>query len=116
VFTAHPSDRSTESERAQNGERGRQRGPTPRNVEYRGIRRAHRNRFLQRNLSSGGDQRAVRSLITKAVRNEGLSSSRGDYELTARLVHAGRILGIPVLDSIVIGHERYHSMRDEGGM
>jgi DNA repair protein RadC len=44
------------------------------------------------------------------------SPSPDDRELTARLVHAGRILGIPVLDSIVIGHERYHSMRDEGGI
>jgi DNA repair protein RadC len=44
------------------------------------------------------------------------SPSPDDRESTARLVHAGRVLGIPVLDSIVIGHERYHSMRDEGGM
>ena len=40
--------------------------------------------------------------------------SREDREITRRLVEAGRILGIPLLDSVIIGHGRYHSMKDVG--
>jgi DNA repair protein RadC len=42
------------------------------------------------------------------------SPSEDDLQLTGRLVEAGKILGIPVLDSIIIGDGRYYSMRDEG--
>ena len=42
--------------------------------------------------------------------------SEDDLDLTGRLVKAGKLLGIPVLDSIVIGDGRYYSMRDEGKM
>lgn len=37
-----------------------------------------------------------------------------DRQLTARLVEAGNLLGIPVLDHIVIGDSRYVSFADEG--
>ncbi len=40
--------------------------------------------------------------------------SRQDIETTHRLVEAGKILGIDVLDHIIIGHERYVSLRQEG--
>ena len=40
--------------------------------------------------------------------------SREDREITARLVNAGRILGIPLLDSVIIGHGQYYSMKDLG--
>lgn len=40
--------------------------------------------------------------------------SREDREITRRLAEAGRILGIPLLDSVIIGHGRYHSMKDVG--
>jgi DNA repair protein RadC len=40
--------------------------------------------------------------------------SREDREITHRLAEAGRLLGIPLLDSVIIGHGRYHSMKDEG--
>jgi DNA repair protein RadC len=37
-----------------------------------------------------------------------------DRELTRRLVKAGRIMGIKVLDHIVIGDGRYFSFADQG--
>lgn len=37
-----------------------------------------------------------------------------DVQVTERLVSAGSILGIPVLDHIVIGDKRYISMRERG--
>jgi DNA repair protein RadC len=37
-----------------------------------------------------------------------------DRQLTDRLVAAGNLLGIPVLDHIVIGDSRYVSFADEG--
>jgi DNA repair protein RadC len=37
-----------------------------------------------------------------------------DYAVTERLVRAGEILGIPLLDSLVIGRGVYYSMRDHG--
>ncbi|NOZ86792.1 MAG: DNA repair protein RadC [Deltaproteobacteria bacterium] len=40
--------------------------------------------------------------------------SRDDRELTARLVNAGSLLGISVLDHIVIGDGRYASFADRG--
>ena len=39
-----------------------------------------------------------------------------DSECTRRLVHSGRILGIPVLDHIIIGRDRYYSFSDAGGL
>ncbi len=39
--------------------------------------------------------------------------SRADIELTNRLIDAGEILGISVVDHIVIGDGKYFSMRDE---
>ncbi len=38
--------------------------------------------------------------------------SREDKELTARLAACGRLLGIPMLDHVVIGAERYFSFAD----
>jgi len=40
------------------------------------------------------------------------SPSREDHECTKRLVSAGKILGIRVLDHIVIGHDDYYSFAD----
>ena len=42
------------------------------------------------------------------------SPSREDDECTRRLVSAGRILGIRVLDHIVFGHNGYYSFSDAG--
>jgi DNA repair protein RadC len=40
--------------------------------------------------------------------------SREDRDCTQRLIHAGQILGIRVLDHIVIGHDNYYSFADAG--
>jgi DNA repair protein RadC len=42
--------------------------------------------------------------------------SREDRECTQRLIHAGHILGIRVLDHIVLGHDDYYSFADAGQM
>ena len=39
-----------------------------------------------------------------------------DRMLTERLADAGRLLGIPVLDHLIIGREGYYSFRDSGGI
>lgn len=40
--------------------------------------------------------------------------SREDRDCTQRLIHAGRILGIRVLDHIVFGYDDYYSFADAG--
>ena len=40
--------------------------------------------------------------------------SREDRDCTQRLLHAGQILGIRVLDHIVLGHDDYYSFADAG--
>ena len=40
--------------------------------------------------------------------------SREDLEVTKRLVEAGKILGINVLDHIIIGEGRYLSFKEKG--
>ena len=42
------------------------------------------------------------------------SASDTDIKTTKRLIEAGRILGIPVLDHIIIGDGRYISMKAKG--
>lgn len=40
--------------------------------------------------------------------------SREDIEMTKRLAEAGRLLGIELLDHIIVGDERYFSMKEHG--
>lgn len=40
--------------------------------------------------------------------------SRNDIELTKRLVDAGEILGIQVMDHIICSHDSYSSLRELG--
>ncbi len=40
--------------------------------------------------------------------------SREDEQITRRLVEAGKLLDIPVLDHVIIGRERFFSFREEG--
>ena len=40
--------------------------------------------------------------------------SKEDDEITKRLVDAGTLLGIPVLDHIVVGNEGYYSYQEHG--
>lgn len=42
--------------------------------------------------------------------------SREDKEITKMLVEAGKIIGIPVLDHIVIGDGTYYSFQEEGAL
>ncbi len=42
--------------------------------------------------------------------------SEDDRQLTKKLVSAGKLLDITVIDHIVIGNERYYSFRDHGDM
>jgi DNA repair protein RadC len=42
--------------------------------------------------------------------------SRDDVALTARMVKAGEVMGIPVLDHIIIGGGRYVSLKEAGQM
>jgi DNA repair protein RadC len=41
-----------------------------------------------------------------------VTPSREDIELTRRMVQAGEIMGIEVLDHIVVGPERFLSMKE----
>ena len=40
--------------------------------------------------------------------------SPDDFEITKRLVEAGVVLGIPVLDHVIIGKDSWYSFRDAG--
>jgi RadC-like JAB domain len=40
--------------------------------------------------------------------------SQEDRALTVRLVQAGKLLGVEVLDHIIVGEEKYFSFADEG--
>ena len=40
--------------------------------------------------------------------------SREDVTVTKKLIEAGRIVGVGVLDHLVIGHGRYSSLKDRG--
>lgn len=42
--------------------------------------------------------------------------SAEDRAATSRLEKAGRILGIPLLDHVIIGREGYYSFREQGGL
>ncbi|NMB41732.1 MAG: DNA repair protein RadC [Firmicutes bacterium] len=44
------------------------------------------------------------------------SPSREDFEITERLVEAGKILGIAVLDHIIVGEGEYISFKEKGFM
>ena len=41
-------------------------------------------------------------------------ASPEDKTITNRLREAGALLGIPVLDHLIIGHERFFSFRESG--
>jgi DNA repair protein RadC len=42
--------------------------------------------------------------------------SSDDRLVTARLVHAGQLLGITLVDHIILGAGRYYSFRAENGL
>ena len=45
-----------------------------------------------------------------------LDPSKEDLEITERLVSAGELLGIQLLDHLILGGGRYTSLRDEGSL
>ena len=48
--------------------------------------------------------------------SDNLTPSREDIELTDRLIKAGRVVGIPVVDHIILGIDNYLSLRENGDM
>ena len=44
------------------------------------------------------------------------SPSKDDMALTRRLVEVGDLVGVKVLDHVIIGHDRFTSLADEGNM
>ncbi|MCE2984077.1 MAG: DNA repair protein RadC [Parachlamydia sp.] len=40
--------------------------------------------------------------------------SQGDIDLTLSLVEAGRLMGIPVVDHLIVGHDTFFSFRQKG--
>lgn len=42
--------------------------------------------------------------------------SREDVEITKRMVEAGKVVGVQVLDHIIIGRPRYSSLKEKGYM
>lgn len=39
-----------------------------------------------------------------------------DFEITRRLIKAGRIMGLPIIDHVVIGNKEYFSFREDTGL
>jgi len=71
----------------------------PREVFYPGIQEAAASIVLAHNHPSGD-----------------VTPSREDLDLTRRLVKAGQIMGMEVLDHIIIGPEEYLSLKERGLM
>lgn len=46
--------------------------------------------------------------------SESLQPSQADIQLTKRLVQAGQCLDLHVLDHLIVTHDEYYSMADEG--
>ena len=46
--------------------------------------------------------------------SDNLTPSHEDRELTDRLIKAGRVIGIPVVDHIILGIDNYLSLRENG--
>lgn len=40
--------------------------------------------------------------------------SKEDLEVTQRLVDAGKLLNVPILDHVIIGHQKYVSLKERG--
>jgi DNA repair protein RadC len=90
-----------------------------------------RNRILRRHLVAVGSlsscvvhprevfaplirDRAAAAILVHCHPSGSPEPSPEDQLLTGRLVEAGKLMGIPVLDHIVVGKEGYYSFRDAG--
>ncbi|MFN7971261.1 MAG: DNA repair protein RadC [Acidobacteriota bacterium] len=66
-------------------------------------------------LRAGLELRAIRILLAHTHPNSGdPTPSSEDIELTRRLVEAGRVIGIEVIDHIILGDDRFESLRTRG--
>lgn len=90
-----------------------------------------RNRVLRRHLVAVGSVSAVvvhpREVFRAAIRagasalivlhnhpTDVLDPSPEDLQITQRLIDAGRTIGIPLIDHLIVGRGGYVSMRDMG--
>jgi DNA repair protein RadC len=90
-----------------------------------------RNRIIRRHLVAVGSLASVtvhpREVFAPLVRDRAAAAlllhnhpsgveqpSPEDYQITQRLADAGKLLGIPVLDHIIVGRNGYYSFRDAG--
>lgn len=71
----------------------------PREVFYPAIRHKAASIILLHNHPSGD-----------------LTPSKQDVELTKQLIEAGRLIGIPVHDHLIISEQGYYSLRQQGGL
>lgn len=60
------------------------------------------------------EKRALSIILAHNHPSGVMSPSREDNEITKRLVDAGKLLGIEVLDHLIISENGYLSLRDEG--
>jgi len=86
--------------------------------------------ILKQEISKGtlnGSPVHPREVYAVAIRNSGAgiillhnhpsgdpSPSHEDRKVTLQMADAGKLLGIPLLDHIIIGNDRYYSFKDEG--
>jgi DNA repair protein RadC len=92
-----------------------------------------RNRILRRHLVAVGSlsscivhprevfaplirDRAAAAILLHSHPSGCVDPSIEDKDLTDRLVHAGQLLGIPVLDHLIVGKDGYYSFRDAGAL
>jgi DNA repair protein RadC len=45
-----------------------------------------------------------------------ITPSEADIKITRKLVDAGKLLEIAVLDHIIVGQDQFYSFADEGGL
>lgn len=62
------------------------------------------------------DRLAAAVIIAHNHPSGDLTPSTGDFETTARLHDAGRLLGITLLDHLIVGPDAYLSMKEKGFM
>ncbi len=92
-----------------------------------------RNRIIRRHLVAVGSltscivhprevfgplirDRAAAAILVHSHPSGCVGPSPEDESLTQRLVEAGKLMGLPVLDHLIVGKEGYYSFRDSGGI
>ena len=68
-----------------------------------------------REVFAGAVKRSAGSMVCVHNHPSGTPEpSRDDIDTTKRLVQAGQLMGIPIIDHIIIGDGKYMSMKAEG--